>query len=361
MARFYTSLSGSTGGKGSGGGSGIPAGTTTVPAPTTANNGQVLGVTGGAPAWVTQPVVQHDTAMPLLAPWTQTKAQFAAAVAGIADGSHAYLDGLIVKGPNGIDAVTPDGRWTWNLTTHDGTLGAPDRVEVWHSAAGAVPTKVAVLSATGTPLAVTAPQTGNTMRQLAGLGAWAVRVSDGTYGSIAITDQATQPGGLWSVAIGNEAKCVGNTSLALGKGAVAGGSSAISILGGTVPQESIGIGTSSIVGNYCVGIGNGAATTGDQATAVGNKAKSGLYGNAFGAGTDAAAVGSVALGYSNSTYGAARTTASNTVQMLGNAMPSGMGKVFIGPDRLVTLTELKAVVASATDFTDFKAKIAALT
>jgi hypothetical protein len=53
MAHLYTSLSGSTGGKGSGGGSGIPAGTTTVPVPSGANNGQVLTVQGGSAVWAT--------------------------------------------------------------------------------------------------------------------------------------------------------------------------------------------------------------------------------------------------------------------------------------------------------------------
>jgi hypothetical protein len=51
MAHLYTSLSGSTGGKGSGGG--IPAGTTTVPVPSGANNGQVLTVQGGSVVWAT--------------------------------------------------------------------------------------------------------------------------------------------------------------------------------------------------------------------------------------------------------------------------------------------------------------------
>jgi hypothetical protein len=282
--------------------------------------------------------------MPLLAPWTQDKATFAAAIAAIPNGTTVYSNGLISRNATGIDGVTPDGRWTWNLTTHDGTLAAPDRVEVWHSVGGAVPTKAAVLSATGTPL-TTVPAASTAAAVLGGAGVYAAKqsimigrpadlgqlmarslavlVGDGggtSEGSVAVGWYAlrnVQAAGTSNTAVGSQAGhaiTTGTTNVFIG------------MRGGTAYQ---GIGADVTTGNRNVCVGSGATTaTSDTSDAV-------------------------AIGYQ--AYAAA-----NTVQLLANKTASGAGKVFVGPDRLVTLTELKAVVASATDFNDFKTKIAAL-
>jgi hypothetical protein len=218
-------------------------------------------------------------------------------------------------------------------------------VEVWHSAAGAVPTKVAVLSATGTPL-TTVPAASTAAAVLGGAGVYAANQSimigrPADLGQSMARGQSVLLGdgggtSTGSVAVGWYA--LRNVQAAGAQNAAIGSQAGVSLTTGTMNtlvgaragSNTFGQGANVVTGsrNICIGYGAAVAT---EAT------------------NDAIAIGHEAY------------AAANTVQLLPNKIASGTGKAYLGPDRLVTLTELKAVVASATDFNDFKAKIAALT
>jgi hypothetical protein len=330
--------------------------------------------------------------MPLLAPWTQDKAAFAAAIAAIPDGTTVYSNGLISRNPTGIDAMTPDGRWTWNLTTHDGTIAAPDRVEVWHSVAGAVPTKVAVLSASGTPLTLATRATnGESVR----LGAAMLRTSDtGGFAYGAGVGAANNNNVIFGIYAG-EKITTGDGNLIVGNR-----SSSRLTTGSFNVALASNMHTTTGTGNIAVsGVGNGAWLVSNGTTAHFTQPPGGKVELYVDGGTDVREDGVPISGYHTPAPGPHTYTGqnmsitmrsggainnsflagqysyvshdkgfawhgyaagANTAQFFDNNLPSGSARMFLGPDRLVTLTELKAVVASATDFNDFKTKIAAL-
>jgi len=235
-------------------------------------------------------------------------------------------------------------------------------VEVWHSAAGAVPTKVAVLSATGTPLTVAEP-TGEPPGGTAQFGDFKLVSKANAYGSnIALVRANGTP---WptivsgAVVLGADARVTGTNQ---------GGSTAIGYDSAADGPWStaIGSGARSFIKGTAVG---GGARAEQQGVAMGfgalARSSNNLTGVAIGGGYNGS-VGTTSTDGAHSVGNAIalgiNTTAQHlTVQLLANNTASGTAKAFLGPDRLVTLTELKAVVASAADFTDFKAKIAALT
>jgi hypothetical protein len=233
----------------------------------------------------------------------------------------------------------------WDVVNHRGSVTTNTETTVWASAGGAVPTKTATLSATGTPL-TTVPAASTRAAVLGGAGVYAANQSiligrPADLGQLMARNLAVLVGdgggaSESSVAVGwyalRNVQAAGTSNTAVGSQAghaVLTGTTNVFIgmRSGTAYQ---GIGSDVTTGNRNVCVGSGATTaTSDTSDAV-------------------------AIGYQ--AYAAA-----NTVQLLANKTASGLGKVFVGPDRLVTLTEMQAVVAASTDFADFQARFAALT